>query len=189
MDDLMRAMMENFSGPKGFTSKDIAQLVQTTCGCTVIPFFDECIYGNKTLDFNRYLKLVGMQMGVTWKEVTDLNHKPVADLRVYAFLSEDRRVKLGITDPSGCWGKAGLHTGDIIVAVNKITVKNVYDFRQEIRKGQVGDTVSLEIQRPSGIVKTRVALSAYQRPSVQIAQIKEATLQQQKLREEWMSNW
>ena len=39
IDDVMRKMLERFSGEKGFTSKDIEQAVKDVCGCNVHQFF------------------------------------------------------------------------------------------------------------------------------------------------------
>jgi len=187
MDDVMRKMMEHFSGANGFANRDIEQIVAATCGCNVHQFFQDHIYGNKPIDFNKYLLLAGMRFDTTWTNASDSAGKPVADLRVYSFQSPgENTVKLGITDPSGCWGKAGLHTGDIIIAVNKTFIKNTADFRQIIRRVQIGDIVFIEIQRPTGILQMKVTVSGYRQPIVRIEEINETTERQRNLRTTWV---
>src|SRR5438876_11790775 len=40
MDDVMRAMLERFSGERGFAGRDIERTVAAVCGCDVRPFFE-----------------------------------------------------------------------------------------------------------------------------------------------------
>src|SRR2546429_334748 len=60
MDDVMRAMLERFSGERGFAGRDIERTVTAVCGCNVRPFFDTHVRGSRPIDFDRYLRLVGM---------------------------------------------------------------------------------------------------------------------------------
>ena len=187
LDDVMRKMMERFSGAQGFTNKDIEQIAGATCRCNVHQFFQDYIYGNKPIDFNKYLLLAGMHSDTTWRNASDSAGKPVADLHVYSYQSPgNSAVKLRIIDPSGCWGKAGLHTGDIIVTVNKSAIKSINDFRQIIGRLQIGERVITEIQRPAGIVQINVIVSGYRQPKVRIEEINEATERQRNLRTAWI---
>jgi predicted metalloprotease with PDZ domain len=188
IDDVMRKMMERFSGAKGFTGRDIEQIAAATSGHNMHQFFLDHIYGNKPIDFNKYLKLAGMRSSTTWTNASDSSGKPVADLRVYSFQSPgETAVKLWITNPSGCWGKAGLHTGDIILTVNKTVMKSENDFRQIIRRSKIGDIVFIEVRRPTGTLQKKVTVSGYMQPVVRIEQINETTEQQRRLRAEWLN--
>src|SRR5678810_1122463 len=82
-DDVMRKMLERFSGQKGFTSKDIEQAVEDVCGCNVHQFFSDHVYGSKQIDFSKYLKLIGLQYSIEWKDVLSNDQKPVSDLRAF----------------------------------------------------------------------------------------------------------
>lgn len=189
LDDVMRTMMERFSGAKGFTNKDIEQIVTATCGCNVRQFFRDYIYEGKPIDFNRYLMLAGMRLDTTWIASLDAYGKPAADLRIYAFQTPgSSAVKLGVSDPSSCWGKAGLHTGDVIIAVDKSPIKSVNDFRQIISKFQIGDTVVIEVQRATGMVERNVIVAGYKQPSVHIEEINEITVRQRELRTGWVNS-
>jgi predicted metalloprotease with PDZ domain len=189
IDNVMQKMMGNFSGPQGFTNKDVENLIQKICERSVHTFFEDYIYGNRPIDFNSYLGLAGMRIHLTWRGAVDEAYKPLADQRVYAFQSPgESTVRLGIIDPSGCWGKAGIHTGDVILSVNKSAIKSVNDFRQEIRRAKIGDRVPLEIQRPFGIIKTTVTILGYRQSVIHIEQINEATERQQKLRTAWIDS-
>ncbi len=187
IDDVMRKMMERFSGVKGFTNKDIEQAVSATCGKDMYPFFRDHVYGNKPIDFNKYLMLAGMRSDITWVDASDSAGKPVADLRVYAFRSAiDNKIKIRIMDPLGCWGKAGLHTGDIILSMNSSAIRSENDFQQIIRRVQIGDAVVFEIQRSAGISQIKVVVSGYKQARAHIEKINEQTERQRKLYAAWI---
>ena len=186
IDDVMRRMMERFSGSEGFVNRDIEKIAAIICKCSIHPFFEDHIYGNKPIDFNKYLQLAGMRADTTWTNALDDDGKPAADLRIYSFQSPaDPRIKLGITEPSSCWGKAGLHTGDEILTMNKTAIKMAADFRQRIRNLRLGDTVSIEVKRPAGISKATIIVSGYLQPRVRIDEIEPSTERQRHLREAW----
>jgi len=149
-------------------------------------FFAAHVFGNKQIDFNKYLKLAGLQMTVTLKDVLSANGKPAPDQRVYSWQKPNEDfTRIGITNPQSCWGKAGLHTGDIIKSVNGVTIRMRNDFRQAIRGTAIGDTVAIEIQRSAGIVKINVVISGYQQPEVHIQHLPNATQKQERIFAQW----
>jgi predicted metalloprotease with PDZ domain len=187
IDDVMRKMMEKYSGWKGFTNRNIEEIVATICGCDVHLFFKNYVYGSRPIDFNQYLYLAGMRENTKWSNALDSLGKPVPDLRVYAFQTPGNTVlQLGITDPNSCWGKAGLHTKDIILTVNQSAIKNANDFRQLIRRLQVGDSVFLEVQRLTGILHLQVIVSGFRQPVTKINTLDEISEKQRNLRNAWM---
>jgi predicted metalloprotease with PDZ domain len=187
IDDVMRKMMEKYSGAQGFTNKNIEEITATTCSCNVHSFFRDHVYGDKPIDFNKYLSLAGMHFNTKWTTASDSSGKPVPDLQVYAFQSPgNSAVQLGITDPSGCWGKAGLHTKDVILTVNRSAIKTANDFRQIVRRLKIGDTVFIAVQRPAGIFQSKVIVSGYRQPVIRIDELNEITEKQKNLRKAWL---
>ena len=187
IDDVMRKMMERYSGAEGFTNRNIEEIAATTCGCNVHSFFQAHVYGNKPIDFNKYLSLAGMHFNTKWTNASDSSGNPVPDLQVYAFQSPgNSAVELGITDPSGCWGKAGLHTKDVILTVNKSAINSANDFRQIVRRLQIGDTVFIEVQRPTGIFQSKVIVSGYRQPVIRIGELNQITEKQRNLHKAWL---
>ena len=188
MDDVMRKMLERFSGKKGFTSRDVEQAVNDVCGCNVLRFFQDHIYGNKQIDFSKYLRLIGLQHKIEWKDVLSKDLKPVPDLRVFPAQSAgDTVLRIGLSNPTVVWAKAGLHTGDIIKSINGKPVATFADFRTMIRSAKIGDTVTVEIERPTGIAKIDVVVTGYQQPVTQITRMPSITAKQQKLLEAWIT--
>jgi predicted metalloprotease with PDZ domain len=187
MDDVMRGMMKQFGTGKGFTNKDVEQVISKICGCNVHDFFQQHIYGNDAIDFNKYLQLAGMRSNLTWVDAINDNGEPAADLHVYAWLNSKGKLLLGITNPETVWGKAGLHTGDEIVSVNDKPVLTQRDFFSIIGKLKIGDTVSITVKSSSGINTVNVTVSGYQAASVKIEELTTATEEQRKLRWHWLA--
>ena len=178
--------MDRVSGTKGFTNKVIELLVSSTWAFDIHPLFAEHIYGNNPVDFNKYLQLAGLHTSTTWADATDDKGKPMADLEVYSYqLPGSRIVRIGITDPAGSWGKAGLHTGDEILTVNGSIMKTATDFRQLQRKMQIGDELMIEVHRPTGVFKTKLTIARYKQPSVRIEKINGITKRQESLLGAW----
>ncbi len=187
IDDVLRKMMERYSGAEGFTNRNIEEITATTCGCDIHSFFQNYIYGSQPIDFNKYLYLAGLHSNTKWSYASDSLGKPIPDLQVYAFQTPgDTAVKLGITDPDGSWGKVGLHTKDVVLMVNKSEIKNANNFRQIIRRLQIGDTVFLEVQRSTGIFHLKVIVSGFRQAVVRIDTLNEITEKQRNLRNTWL---
>ena len=188
MDDVMRKMLEQFSGEKGFSSKDIEQAVKDVCGCNVRQFFNDHVYGSKQIDFSKYLKLLGLQHTIEWKDLLLNDQKPAPDLRAFVYQSPGENVlRIGVSNPTVVWARAGLHTGDIVKTVNGKILANPTEFRSIQRNAKVGDTIVVEVQRPSGDQKINVLISGYQQPVVRITQMATIAEEQKRLYEQWIS--
>jgi len=188
MDNVMKKMLERFSGEKGFTSNDVEQAVKDVCGCNVHQFFEDHVYGSKQIDFNKYLQLMGLQYTMEWKEVLSNDLRPVPDLRAFSYqLPGENILRIGISNPTSAWGRSGLHTGDIIKTVNGKVVANSADFRSLQRNAKIGDTIAVEIERSSKLVKIDVLITGYQQPVVHITQLPTITEKQKKLYEKWVA--
>ncbi len=186
MDNVMRKMYERFAS-KGFTGVDVEQTVKDICKCNVHVFFDDYVRGNKTIDFNAYLKIIGLNLTLSWITALNADGSPAPDLRVYSWQAADGTIRLGITDPTSCWAKAGLHTNDQILAVNGSPIKNSKDFRAILNKSQVGERLMVEVQRPAGTWKASVTLSGYQLPKPVISKISQSTELQRRLFDQWFA--
>jgi predicted metalloprotease with PDZ domain len=186
IDDVMQLMMERFSGPSGFKGSDIEEIVAGFCHCSMKNFFANYIRGANPLDFNSYIRLIGLRADTVWTRVVNKDGTPAADLRVYAWQkSGESSVRIGITDPSGNWWRAGLHTGDIIKEINKVPIRSTSDFWQIISRIKIGDITSVVIQAPAGLKEMKITITGHQRPHVHISKIKSPSEKQQKLYSQW----
>src|SRR5438876_11159099 len=85
IDDVMRAMLERFSGARGFGGQDIERTTGDVCGCKVHAFFETHVRGPKPIEFDQYLRLIGMRIQVSWMPALGRDGQPTADLRLYAW--------------------------------------------------------------------------------------------------------
>jgi predicted metalloprotease with PDZ domain len=188
MDDVMRAMLDRFSGTRGFTSRDVERVVADVCGCPMQAFFDSYVRNARQIDFNRYLSLVGLRARVTWEPALGADGQTVPDRRIFAWVPPgERALSLLLTDPSSAWGRAGLHTGDRVVAVNGTPIATWPELRGAIVQARVGDTVDVEVTRPTGPWRAKVVVTGYNRPVVRVEEIVRPTERQGFLRQRWLA--
>ncbi|MFN2564027.1 MAG: PDZ domain-containing protein [Gemmatimonadaceae bacterium] len=189
IDDVMRAMLDRFSGQRGFTGRDVERTVADVCGCATQAFFDANVRGARQIDFDRYLRLIGLRARVSREPALGRDGQPAPDWRIFAWTPPgERTLSLLLTDPSSAWGRAGLHTGDRVVAVNGMAVTTWPEFRGHVARARIGDTVRVEVSRPSGAWRTNVVVTGYDRPVVRIEEIPEATERQRALRTRWVTS-
>jgi predicted metalloprotease with PDZ domain len=187
MDDVMRNMMEKFSGENGFTSKDIETTIEeASCNCDLHRFFVDYVFGKAQINFNKYLALIGLQVTTVWKNALSADGKIAPDVRVYSWQPlNDSNIRLGISNPANCWTRAGLHTGDILKSVNGVVIKSSIDFRRILREIKFGDTVVVKVQRPKGSLETNVLIDGYQQPEVHLVEVTQSSAKQRRLFEQW----
>ena len=182
MDDLMRAMLDRFSGPRGFTGKDIETAAAGLCGCDVTPFFDAYVRGATHTPFDRYLALAGL------RAETALENTGEPDLRAYAWTDPaDNTVRLQITDPASVWGRAGLHSGDQILRLNGAAVDTVAAARASIAGLKTGAVLSIEVNHAGVSRSAKVTVEPLERLRVRISRLPNPTDRQQAVLEAWRS--
>jgi predicted metalloprotease with PDZ domain len=188
IDDLMRKMFEVFSGTNGFNGTDVEQITSKVCHCDVHLFFENYIRGNRMIDFDKYLLALGLKMTITKKVLLGDDKKPAADLSAYAWNdAADHTIKLGITDPQGSWGKAGLHTGDVLLKMNDTAISSTNDFYSQLDKLKPGDTVNIEIKRKDKISIVKVHLTSVNITLVSIENLAKPSATQERLYSGWMA--
>lgn len=188
MDDVMRLMLERYSGPRGFTGRDVERAVTDVCRCNVTALFDGSVRGAHAIPFDDFLRHIGLRTVVTWRPALGTDGRPVADLRVYPYDAGDGTgTRLAVTNPEGAWGRAGLHTGDRIRSVNGESVSSSDAARQTFRRLRSGDTVRVAVER-GGVRRTAtVVMAPFDRPFVQLRELDGATPAQRALRARWES--
>ncbi|MGQ0640553.1 MAG: M61 family metallopeptidase [Gemmatimonadaceae bacterium] len=186
MDDVMRLMLERFSGDRGFVGRDVEQAIEDVCGCDVTRLFDAHVRGAGAIDFDRHLALIGLRHRLTWMTPMGPNNQPQVDLRLYAVDAPARGLaRLVLTNPETPWGRAGLHTGDRIVSVNGAPARMWMDFRSVLQRLQIGDTTRMEVEREGKRLTATVVAAPLQRPVVRLEEIPGATAKAVRLRDAW----
>ncbi len=187
IDDVMKAMFKRFGGDKGFYTKDIEGVVKEVCDCDVHPFFQAYVYNGHAINFNEYLKLAGMQMQLSWTVAKDDKGNVAPDFRIYKWTSPaDSSSRIFITTPNGCWGRAGLHTTDILVAFNGKPVERSSSFGSLLRDVHIGDTVFIMVKRDDGTKTIPVVITSYMEPVVKIKPLDKVNEQQQSVFDSWI---
>ncbi|HYR77943.1 MAG TPA: PDZ domain-containing protein [Pyrinomonadaceae bacterium] len=188
LDDVMRKLSERFTPQRGINGRDIERTVHEICRCDAHTFFEAYVRGARAIEFDRYLNMIGLRAQVTWAPALNSDGKPEPDLRIFAFSpSGDSSLRLRLTNPTSVWGRAGLHTGDRVVSVDGHPIATSTDFRSWLGKIHLGDTARLEVMR-NGVVSTlAVQITGYDRPTVKIDEIADATVEQRSLRERWLA--
>ena len=156
------------------------------CGCNVKPFFDAHVRGNQPIDFNRYLALIGVRAEVTHVPV-ERDGQRLPDLRIRVWNAwPDSALRLIIGNPETVWGRAGLHSRDLVLSVNGQTPRTWPEFRQVVGRARIGDTLRVVVQAPNSAQRTAsVIVTGYDRPVVRIDTLSVATEKQRRLRDDW----
>ena len=188
LDDVMRTLSRRFTPQRGITGRDIEQAVHEVCGCDTHTFFEAHVRGARPLDFDHYLRIIGMRTEVSWSPAVSSDGKPQPDVRLSAFSTADNPVlRLHLSTPASVWGRAGLHTGDQLVSLNGQPVASSADFRSRLGQLHIGDTARVQIIRNGAVSQVSVAIAGYDRPTVQIVEIAGATPEQLRLRTQWLT--
>jgi predicted metalloprotease with PDZ domain len=95
-------------------------------------------------------------------------------------------LKLSVTDPTSVWGRAGLATGDTVLAVDDSTVRSPAEFQRVITSLRVGDSVAIRIRRGSAPRTVRVVVGGYDRLKVRLEPLPRLSAKQLRARRRWM---
>lgn len=186
VDGVMRTMYKRFGGTKGFYAQDVEQAVKEICSCDVHDFFEQYVYEGKPIDFNKYLELIGLQLHTAYMPAKDDKGNLFPDMRIYIFQPPGKAFfKLAVFTPNSCWGRAGLHTGDIIVAINNRPLTARDDFFTIMRNIHIGDTVTVDIKRDDRAQKITVPVNGYNTVVTHITALQNVTSQEKLLFEGW----
>jgi predicted metalloprotease with PDZ domain len=187
IDDVMRLIMERYSGRTGFTGRDIERAVTEVCGCSVRAIFDAHVRSAAPIDVNRYLAAAGLRADVTDQPVLNPQGEVSPDLRIFGWQPDTGRVALLINNPQSAWGRAGLHTGDRLLSIDNQPITTMRELRAAILRARIGDTVIVRVQRPNGSFRASVAVTGYSYPRVRLEEKPDATPLQRQRRERWIN--
>jgi len=188
LDDLMRALYGRFAMKRGFTSEDVERTTAEVCGCDIHRFFEDYVRGSRLIDANRFLPSLGLRAIIDTVPAADSAGKPFPDLRIWVYPPKSGgRVRVMIQDPSSVWARAGLHTGDELVAFNNAPIDSFPDFRRVVRGIKLGDTVAVSMIRRGKPSLVTVRVAGYDRVRVRIDELAGASPQQLERRRLWLS--
>jgi predicted metalloprotease with PDZ domain len=188
LDNVMRILSGRFTPHRGVTGGDIERAVHDVCACDAHTFFESYVRGARPIDFDHYLRMMGMRAEVTWSPAFGNDGKPAPDLRLSAFSKDDDpTLFVHLSNPASVWGRAGLHTGDRLVALEGSPVATPMDFRSRLGQLHIGDTARVEVMRNGVALRLSVVINGYDRPRVRLVEIAGATSEQLRLRAQWLT--
>ena len=186
-DDVMRLMYTRFGGKPGFHSRDIEEAVTEVCGSEKVhPFFEKYVYDGHALDFDPWIRLIGLRLQLSRRPATDDKGEPAPDRRAFVWQPPgDSSFRFLMTDPRSCWVKAGLHTGDVLVSIDGRPIKDRRSFYDRLNALKIGDTVLVRVRRPLDIQEVPVKITGYEVPVAHLLPAPDADSQSRDLLRKW----
>ena len=187
LDDLIRWMMYNFGNGKHFTNANIEKGILEVSGWNAHDFFLQYIYGNHELDFNSYLKEIGLRSTVRWIDAVNDDGTSRPDLKIYAWKNAKGKMLVGVSDPESIWAKGGVHTGMQIISVNGEQITSQSLFFQKMRGVKLGDNVVMVIKQSENslpVTKT-IHVTGYKKAVVKIEELPMLSAKQKDLYAAW----
>ena len=186
LDDFMRAMYDRYAMKRGFTTSDVERTASDVCMCNLRGFFDDHVRNARALDFTPYLKTIGLAIKVDTVAGTDTAGRALPDTRIWAYpRASDRRMRVWIQDPSSAWARAGLRTGQDLVAFNGIKVDSFPDWRRAIRTVTLGSDVPVDIIADGKPQRITVHVPGFRRPRVTITEDQASSPAEIERRQKW----
>jgi len=171
LDDVMRFLMQHFSGDHGFTRDQLVEAVHSATGCDFAEFWRLYVSGTYDIPWNNYLKAAG------WRLV--LTKTPAVDARIGSIPPAVQGGRWRAVAPLGAAWLAGLRTGDELVRINRRDIIDGTDVTAAVRSIRPGSTVMVEVMRNSQPVTIRFRANMYERER---AALRDLPLQTTKMR-------
>lgn len=188
LDEVMRALYERHPLPDGFAPKDVEYAVSAVCVCDQKRFFDEHVRGSRPLDFNQYLRTIGLQVTLDTVPVADSASNPLPDTRVWVNPSKrDGTMRLMLYNPNSVWAKARLHTGEQLVSFNGIKIDSMPDMRRAVRAIKLNDVVPVDVVRNGVTQRINVTVTGYTKVRAKISDRPDITRGQMAMRDHWLA--
>lgn len=183
LDDVLRLLLENYGLPKpGFTDAELKAAFEKVAGADLTDFFQRYVYGTDEIDFERYWRLLGLQMtGVYTNPYPTLGSagKKPGTLGLRTRNSGDRVIINNVLAGLPAY-EAGLNSGDELAALNgqKIDAANVNERLAELREGQA---VQLTVFRRERLLSFTLTAALKPFDTYTLTPLKELTAEQKAL--------
>lgn len=205
LDDVMRRLYDRFAGPRGFEPGDVEAAVLAECrggaagggdACGwVAPLFARSVRGAERPDWAGTLALAGWRLDTARVAAVDASGQPLADLRAavgtFAGIGSaggaaGTRPRLSVAGPHAGAYRAGLRSGDEVVAVNGAPVDGPEAWRRATAGARVGDTLAVDVVRDGVARRVTVPLAGYSVLRVRLAPADRATARQRGVLAAWL---
>jgi predicted metalloprotease with PDZ domain len=151
LDRVMQIMWERFGKEEiGFSEAELHEVIETVAGVDLSNFWNDYLYGTKELDYNYYLEPFGLELRTSRQDIPFTG----MTLKTKNGLAEIEKVEFG--SPAQ---KAGLSTGDIVIAIAGIRV-TAENFSDRLRDYVSGETIAVTTFQQDLLQTVEVTLQA-----------------------------
>ncbi len=178
LDDLMRELEVDFAQRhRAFSDSDLVSAL----GALAPPdswarsFFSEYIYGTVELDYAKYLGYAGLKLTEESCEEPDWGFESARGF--------DGLITVTAVRPLSGAARAGLHSGDILTAIDAQTL---YALPQEVSGLKPGQRVELTAVRRGRVFELTFNLGSRVATHFRVSEIKHATAEQLEIRRAWL---
>jgi predicted metalloprotease with PDZ domain len=154
LDDVMRQLWQQFGIPeRGFTPEQLQHVIETVADCSLNEFWQCYLDGTEELPFNQYLAPFGL-----WLNPEELDSDAPSYLGLMV-KSEAGREMIKVVDSNSPAQKAGLDSGDELLAVNDIRI--VADqLNERLKDFQPGDAIHVTVFRRDQLLTCTAVLTS-----------------------------
>ncbi|MFB2120276.1 M61 family metallopeptidase [Parapedobacter sp. 2B3] len=182
LDDVLKAAYEKFyvRERRGFREQELQTLIEEVTGTSVAAIFDAA-HAIGPLDYNGYLNAVGY-------ELIDYNEgQERPDLGFTTAMTDGRVVVTGVTRGTGAWN-GGINVKDEVLAINGERLDaNGRELNRLVQSSVIGDQLDVLIARDGKIRELTITLSEDTKGSFRIVPLQNASQQQKRLGQTWLS--
>ncbi|MFM8394432.1 MAG: PDZ domain-containing protein, partial [Acidobacteriota bacterium] len=192
LDDVMRRLMENHGLPKpGFTDAQLKATFEEVAGTDLTDFWNRYVAGVEELDFDAYLRKVGLSLQKSWQPGTPFansrTEKPgTLGIRFRPAAPQSDRVVISNVLAGLPGYEGGLNSGDELVSIDglRIDAANAARRINDLRAGQ-RVTVTVFRREQLRTFELTAALKPFDR--YQITEVRDAAAEQVSLRRQWLA--
>ncbi len=182
LDDVMRAMYKAFplSG-RGYTLKDFQSVAEEFAGQSLQGFFDEYVFGAKSLPWEDLLGVAGIEL-----VVKDSIRKPWLGM---APTDMGERTRITTVVPGSPAEASGIEPGDELLAVNGYRARAA-DVFERLAEAKPGDSLTVTVFRNERLRDVRVMVGSAPVPAYSARKMKAPSAEQKAVFESWLkTSW
>jgi predicted metalloprotease with PDZ domain len=179
LDDVMRLLYNEYYKKlkRGFTDEEFQQACEQVAGMSLTDFFQKHIYGTQPIDYNRYLRPVGL-------ELTDQNvNNNIAFLGANTSSSNRWLVASVVRDSPAA--VAGLNAGDEITQLNGLP-RPADGLDAWLTTQNVGSTATLTVRRDGLLKQITITIGRSPFVNFKIAKATSLSASQEELQRKWL---
>jgi predicted metalloprotease with PDZ domain len=175
LDDVMRYLFDHYAGERGFTSEDALNAVNAVSGRDFHDFWRRYVSGTAELPWNDVLRAAG------WRVEFDPVRLADTRMELQRPTGYGGLLRVQVMDGSAA-ARAGLRTGDEMVAVNDRPIGSSGDLSAATREMAIGDRIRVRIRRDGAERDLAWTIPAYTEREARILDLPTVTDRARRLR-------